>query len=30
MQLDSGAKLEKVWEVDSIGKRATGPQQFSF
>jgi len=29
-QLNSGSELKKVWEVDSIGKRATGPQQFSF
>lgn len=30
MQLDPGAKPGEVWEVDSIGKRATGPQQLSF
>lgn len=30
MQLDSEAKQKTVWEVDSIGKRATGPQQLSF
>lgn len=29
-QLDSVSKSEKVWEVDSIGKRTTGPQQLSF
>jgi len=30
MQLGSEAKHEAVWEVDSIGKRATGSQQLSF
>jgi hypothetical protein len=29
-QLDSGSKPKKVWEVDGIGKRTTGPQQLSF
>jgi len=30
MQLDSGSKPRKVWEVDNIGKRTTGPQQLGF
>jgi hypothetical protein len=30
MQLDSGSIPKKVWEVDNIGKRTTGPQQLSF
>ncbi|KAF9652968.1 hypothetical protein BDM02DRAFT_2423009 [Thelephora ganbajun] len=30
MQLDSGSKPKKVWEVDSVGKRTAGPQQLSF
>lgn len=30
MQLDSGSKPNKVWEVDTIGKRTAGPQGLSF
>jgi hypothetical protein len=30
MQLDSEVKHKPIWDVDGIGKRATGPQQLSF
>lgn len=30
MQQDTDPKPKRVWEVDSIGKRTTGPQKLSF
>ena len=30
MKMEPGAKPKTIWEMDSIGKRATGPQQLSF
>lgn len=30
IQLDSGSKPKRIWELNNIGKQSTGPQQLSF